>query len=43
MMRLAAPGFRLPGTIMSDLGLVRYLGYSAQPGAAALKVVAQPG
>ena len=36
MLRLAAPGFRLPGAIMSDLGLVRYLGYAALPEAAAL-------
>ena len=37
MLRLASPGFRLPGAIMSDLGLVRYLGYSQLPEAAALK------
>ncbi len=37
MMRLAAPGYRLPATIMSDLGLVRYLGYAALPEAAALR------
>jgi len=37
MMRLAAPGFRLPAAIMSDLGLVRYLGYAALPEAAALR------
>lgn len=36
MMRLASPGYRLPGTLMSDLGLVRYLGYAALPGAKAL-------
>ena len=41
MMRLASPGYRLPGTIMSDLGLVRYLGYAVQPGAAALRAVLQ--
>jgi FAD dependent oxidoreductase TIGR03364 len=29
MLRLADPGFRLPGALMSDLGLVRYAGYSA--------------
>jgi D-hydroxyproline dehydrogenase subunit beta len=28
MLRLADPGFRLPGAIMSDLGLVRYRGYA---------------
>lgn len=37
MLRLAAPGFRLPGAIMSDLGLTRYLGYSALPAARPLK------
>jgi D-hydroxyproline dehydrogenase subunit beta len=37
MLRLASPGYRLPATIMSDLGLVRYLGYAALPEAAALK------
>lgn len=37
MMRLASPGYRLPATVMSDLGLVRYLGYAALPEAAALK------
>jgi D-hydroxyproline dehydrogenase subunit beta len=37
MLRLADPGFRLPGGIMSDLGLVRYLGYAELPQAAALK------
>jgi FAD dependent oxidoreductase TIGR03364 len=36
MMRLASPGYRLPGTLMSDLGLVRYLGYAALPGTKAL-------
>ncbi|WP_010186690.1 TIGR03364 family FAD-dependent oxidoreductase [Sphingomonas sp. PAMC 26605] len=36
MLRLAAPGFRLPAAIMSDLGLTRYLGYAALPEAAAL-------
>jgi FAD dependent oxidoreductase TIGR03364 len=37
MLRVASPGFRLPATIMSDLGLVRYLGYSALPEAMALR------
>jgi FAD dependent oxidoreductase TIGR03364 len=37
MMRLASPGYRLPATIMSDLGLVRYLGYAALPEAAVLR------
>ena len=38
MMRLAPPRFdeRLP-VIMSDLGLVRYLGYSELPAAGALE------
>ncbi|MFB2594138.1 TIGR03364 family FAD-dependent oxidoreductase [Paracoccus sp. p4-l81] len=30
------PGFRLPGSVMSDLSLVRYLGYAELPQAAAL-------
>jgi FAD dependent oxidoreductase TIGR03364 len=37
MMRLASPGRRLPAAVMSDLGLVRYLGYAALPEAAALR------
>ena len=37
MLRLASPGVRLPATIMSDLSLVRYLGYAALPEAAALR------
>jgi len=37
MMRLAPPGFRLPSAVMSDLGLVRYAGYSALPQAAPLR------
>jgi FAD dependent oxidoreductase TIGR03364 len=39
MLRVAAPAadFRLPAAVMSDLGLVRYLGYAALPEAAALK------
>ncbi|KPL66798.1 FAD-dependent oxidoreductase [Erythrobacter sp. SG61-1L] len=28
MLRLAAPGWRLPNPVMSDLSMVRYLGYS---------------
>jgi len=36
MLRLAAPGWRLPAAVMGDLSLVRYEGYAAQPGAAAL-------
>jgi FAD dependent oxidoreductase TIGR03364 len=37
MLRLAAPGWRLHHPVMSDLGLVRYQGYSALPSAAALR------
>lgn len=37
MLRLASPGYRLPATIMSDLSLVRYLGYAALPAAVALR------
>jgi len=36
MLRLADPGFRLPAACMSDLGLVRYLGYAQLPSAAPL-------
>ncbi len=38
MMRLADPGWRLPAPVMSDLGLVRYLGYAELPEAEALRV-----
>ncbi len=39
MLRLAPqpPGWRLPASIMSDLGLIRYEGFSAQPAAAVLR------
>jgi FAD dependent oxidoreductase TIGR03364 len=37
MLRLADPGFRLPGAVMSDLSLIRYLGYADLPEAQALK------
>jgi FAD dependent oxidoreductase TIGR03364 len=37
MLRLDNPGFRLPGGVMSDLGLVRYQGYSLLPEAEALR------
>jgi FAD dependent oxidoreductase TIGR03364 len=37
MMRLANPGFKLPGALMSDLGLGRYLGYADLEAAASLK------
>jgi FAD dependent oxidoreductase TIGR03364 len=36
MMRLAAPGFALPAVVMSDLSLLRYEGFAAQPAARAL-------
>jgi FAD dependent oxidoreductase TIGR03364 len=38
MLRLAAPGIRLPSALMSDLGLVRYAGYAALPEAESLRV-----
>jgi FAD dependent oxidoreductase TIGR03364 len=37
MLRLANPGFALPGAVMSDLGLLRYAGYSQLPEAAPLR------
>jgi FAD dependent oxidoreductase TIGR03364 len=37
MLRLAVPGFTLPGAIMSDLGLGRYAGYAALEVAGPLK------
>lgn len=37
MLRLAAPGWRLPNPVMSDLSMARYPGYAALPEAAALK------
>ena len=37
MLRLAQPGFRLPGALMSDLGLARYPGYAGLAAGAALK------
>ena len=37
MLRLANPGYRLSGGVMSDLGLVRYSGYADLPEAQALK------
>lgn len=36
MLRLAAPGWTLPAPVMSDLSMVRYLGYAALPEAQAL-------
>jgi D-hydroxyproline dehydrogenase subunit beta len=37
MLRLADPGFKLPGAVMSDLGLTRYAGFSNLPQAEALE------
>lgn len=37
MLRLAAPEWRLPSPVMSDLSMVRYLGYAALPEAQALR------
>jgi D-hydroxyproline dehydrogenase subunit beta len=37
MLRLESPGFTLPGTVMSDLSLLRYGGFSSLPEAAALR------
>jgi FAD dependent oxidoreductase TIGR03364 len=37
MLRLPDPGWRLPAAVMSDLGLVRYLGYADAPGLVALR------
>lgn len=37
MMRLASPGFVLPAVVMTDLSLIRYEGFAAQPSAARLR------
>jgi FAD dependent oxidoreductase TIGR03364 len=37
MLRLASPGWRLPSPVMSDLSMVRYLGYANLPQTAALR------
>lgn len=37
MLRLADPGWRLPAAVMSDLGLVRYLGYAGAASLPALR------
>lgn len=37
MLRLAAPGWRLPAPVMGDLSMARYLGYAELPQAAPLK------
>lgn len=38
MLRLAHPGYALPGALMSDLGLVRYPGYAALAESAPLRL-----
>lgn len=43
MLKLADPGLRLPGALMSDLGLVRYRGYGALPEARALEAKLRAG
>jgi FAD dependent oxidoreductase TIGR03364 len=37
MLRLESPGFELPATVMSDLSLLRYGGFSSLPAAGALR------
>jgi len=37
MLRVAPPPWRLPGAVMSDFGLVRYLGYAGSPSLGALR------
>jgi D-hydroxyproline dehydrogenase subunit beta len=37
MLRLESPGFALPGTVMSDLSLLRYGGFSSMPESGALR------
>jgi FAD dependent oxidoreductase TIGR03364 len=37
MLRLESPGFSLPGTLMSDLSLVRYEGFASLPEAGVLR------
>ncbi len=37
MLRLESPGFVLPGTLMSDLSLLRYGGFASLPAASALR------
>ena len=37
MLRLESPGFRLPGTVMSDLSLIRYGGFASLPEAHLLR------
>lgn len=37
MLRLESPGFQLPGTVMSDLSLIRYGGFATLPEASVLR------
>jgi FAD dependent oxidoreductase TIGR03364 len=37
MLRLESPGFELPGTVMSDLSLIRYGGFASLPEASPLR------
>jgi D-hydroxyproline dehydrogenase subunit beta len=37
MLRLESPGFKMPGTVMSDLSLLRYGGFACMPEAPALR------
>jgi FAD dependent oxidoreductase TIGR03364 len=37
MLRLESPGFELPGTVMSDLSLIRYGGFATLPEASVLR------
>jgi D-hydroxyproline dehydrogenase subunit beta len=37
MLRLESPGFRLPGTVISDLSLIRYNGFATLPEAGLLR------
>ena len=39
MLRLESPGFTLPGTVMSDLSLLRYGGFAQLPEATALRTL----
>jgi len=43
MLRLTDPGFHLPGIVMSDLGLIRYPGFSALAEAAPLRASLEAG
>jgi D-hydroxyproline dehydrogenase subunit beta len=41
MLRLESPGFQMPGTVMSDLSLLRYGGFACLPEAPALRQLLQ--